>query len=119
MLNEVTHLNPDPKHLTEIDAGEWSGTTIMRREEAAGLKLVQSLSPELQAKAQTYKFMKDSAMPEGRWNRDDQRHLCGAYRDNRIVPYEGITASHLNASQKSLLWDIVDEYLLYLPAKGA
>lgn len=27
----------------------------------------------------------------GCWIRSDRRNLCGAYRDNRIVPYEGIT----------------------------
>ncbi|KAG9634645.1 hypothetical protein KCU77_g7603, partial [Aureobasidium melanogenum] len=73
----------------EIDSGPYKGTRILTREEAIGLELMQSLSPELQQKTQIYKLMKDPAMPEGRWNRDDQRHLCGAYRDNRIVPYEG------------------------------
>lgn len=102
----------------EIDKGPWVGTTIMRREEAAGLELMQSLSPELQKKAQIYKLMKDPAMPPGRWNRDDQRHLCGAYRDNRIVPNEGITMSEMGATQKELVAKILDEFLLYLPAKA-
>lgn len=102
----------------EIDDGPWAGTTILRREEAAGLELMQSLSPELQTKAQIYKLMKDPAMPPGRWNKDDQRHLCGAYRDNRIVPNEGITMVDMNDKQKQLLGKILDEFLLYLPAKA-
>ena len=98
-----------------IDDGPYKGTRILHREEALGLKLMQSLPTEKQAKAQIYKLMKDPAMPCGRWNHDDQRHLCGAYRDNRIVPYEGILASELNGAQQSLLLDICKEYLLYLP----
>jgi hypothetical protein len=102
----------------EIDSGPYAGTTILRNEEALGLQLMQTLSPGLQQKAQIYKLMHDPAMPPGRWNRDDQRHLCGAYRDNRIVPYEGITMSNLNDEQKQLVKKILEEYLLYLPKKA-
>ncbi|KAE9978459.1 hypothetical protein EG328_001457 [Venturia inaequalis] len=99
----------------EIDAGPHAGTTIMRKEEAFGLQLMQSLDPELQQRAQIYKLMHDPAMPPGRWNKDDQRHLCGAYRCNRTVPYEGITLPEMNAGQKELVLLILNEYLLYLP----
>ena len=101
----------------EIDSGPYKGTRILTHEEALGLKLMQSLSPELQKKTQIYKQMHDPAMPEGRWNRDDQRHLCGAYRDNRTVPYEGIRMIDMDSSQTSLVSDILNEYFLYLPEK--
>jgi hypothetical protein len=100
----------------EIDSGPYEGTRILTREEELGLQLMQSLSPDLQQKTQIYKAMKDPAMPEGRWNRDDQRHLCGAYRDNRIVPYEGILLSSMSPSQQHLISSILEEYFLYLPA---
>lgn len=102
----------------EIDSGPYAGTTILRREEALGLQLMQSLSPDLQRKTQIYKLMHDQAMPPGRWNRDDQRHLCGAYRDNRVIPYEGITMSEMDESQKETVKAILEEYLLYLPEKS-
>ena len=102
----------------EIDSGPHAGTTILRNEEAFGLQLMQSLSPDLQQRTQIYKLMHDPAMPPGRWNRDDQRHLCGAYRDNRVVPYEGITMSDMSAEQKALVEKILHEYLLYLPARA-
>jgi hypothetical protein len=102
----------------EIDSGPHAGTTILKNEEAYGLQLMQSLSSELQQRAQIYKLMHDPAMPPGRWNRDDQRHLCGAYRDNRVVPYEGITMADMTVEQKQLVEKILDEYLLYLPKKA-
>jgi hypothetical protein len=102
----------------EIDQGPWKGTRILHVEERLGLELMQSLKPDLQAKAQVYKDMHDEAMPPGRWNKDDQRHLCGAYRDNRIVPNEGIRATQLSESQKSTLYDILAQYLLYLPTRA-
>ena len=106
-----------------IDEGEWAGTEILHKEGNLGLKLMQSLRPEQQKRAQIYKLLKDPAMEQtgdlitDRWNKDDQRHLCGAFRDNRIVPYEGILCSstELSDEQQTLLLQIIEEFILYLP----
>ncbi|KAG5744893.1 hypothetical protein H9Q72_003495 [Fusarium xylarioides] len=101
-----------------IDEGPYKGTRILDREEALGLRLMQSLSPEQQMASQVYKLMKDPEMPHGRWNHDDQRHLCGAYRDNRIVPYEGILVSDMSSQQQDYILGIANEFFLYLPDKA-
>lgn len=101
-----------------IDSGPYKGTQILDVEERLGLQLMQSLTPEQQTRTQTYQKMKDPAMPHGRWNHDDQRHLCGAYRDNRVVPYEGIVVSEMSSSQIDLVKEIVEQYLLFLPHKA-
>jgi hypothetical protein len=101
-----------------IDEGPYKGTRILEVEEELGLQLMQSLPQEQRTRAQTYKEMKDPAMPKGRWNHDDQRHLCGAYRDNRIVAYEGILVSSMTPDQKSLVNGILNQFLLYLPQKA-
>jgi len=98
-----------------IDDGPYKGTRILEAEEKLGLQLMQSLTPDQQSRAQTFKQMKDPAMPHGRWNHDDQRHLCGAYRDNRVVPYEGILVSAMTTEQQLLVVAILEQYLLYLP----
>lgn len=99
-----------------IDEGRYKGTRILEAEERLGLQLMQSLGAEKQARAQIFKLMRDPAMPHGRWNHDDQRHLCGAYRDNRVVPYEGILVSEMGSEQQQLILGIFDQYLLFLPA---
>ncbi|CAK7200606.1 hypothetical protein SEUCBS139899_003304 [Sporothrix eucalyptigena] len=101
-----------------IDDGPYKGTRILHREEALGLQLMQSLPPDQQQVAQVYKKMKDPEMPWGRWNHDDQRHLCGAFRDNRVVPYEGILVSDMAATQQDLVVAICNEYLSYIPDKA-
>lgn len=109
-----------------IDAGEWAGTEILHTEGNLGLNLMQSLTPEQQKRAQTFKLLKDPEMKTtgdliaDRWNKDDQRHLCGAFRDNRIVPYEGLLCSstELSESQKSLVVEIIEQFVLYLPSKS-
>ncbi|KAK6844156.1 hypothetical protein PG995_014266 [Apiospora arundinis] len=87
-----------------------AGTRILHEEERLGLELMQSLPGPLQARAQT------PPCPPGRWNHDDQRHLCGAYRDNRVVPYEGVRVSDMGAPQQALVSAVLEQYLLYLPA---
>lgn len=99
----------------EIDNGEYTGTRILAQEESLGLRFMQRLPSEMQKKAQTYKDMHDEAMPEGRWNLADQRHLCGAFQDNRIVPYEGINMTGVDAEERQLLLKIVEQFVRYLP----
>lgn len=101
-----------------IDAGPYKGTRILQEEEKLGLQLMQSLSAEQQRQAQVYKLLRDPAMPKGRWNHDDQRHLCGAYRDNRVVPYEGVSVAGFTEEQKRLVEEMLEQYLLYLPAQA-
>jgi hypothetical protein len=102
----------------EIDSGPYAGTRILHVEESLGLQLMRSLPPKLQAQAQIYAEMKDPRMPPGRWNRDDQRHLCGAFRDNRVIPNEGVLATSLTEAQQTLLLEILTQYLLYLPQRS-
>lgn len=104
-----------------IDDGPKMGTSILHHEGDLGLKLMQSLPKEVQKKAVTFEQMRDPGMKQtgdlitDRWNKDDQRHLCGAYRDNRIVPYEGVLVSDMNAEQQQLVLDIAEQFLLYHP----
>ncbi|CAI4220181.1 unnamed protein product [Parascedosporium putredinis] len=101
-----------------IDDGPYKGTRILLEEEKLGLKLMQSLPAEQQAKAQVYELLHDPKMPKGRWNHDDQRHLCGAYRDNRVVPYEGVLVADMAQEQQDLVAAIIREYNLYLPPQA-
>ncbi|KAI4867573.1 hypothetical protein F4820DRAFT_413493 [Hypoxylon rubiginosum] len=102
----------------QIDEGPHAGTRILHEEERLGLELMQSLSAAQQGEARVYARMRDDRMPKGRWNHDDQRHLCGAYRDNRVVPYEGILVSTLSPAQQDLVRRILGQYLLYLPSRS-
>jgi hypothetical protein len=104
-----------------IDDGEFSGTEILHAEGSLGLQLMQSLSGSMRQEAQIFQDMYDPAMnPAGdlakdRWNPADQRHLCGAFRDNRIIPYEGVCVVDFTPGQKQLILDIAEQFLLYLP----
>jgi hypothetical protein len=45
----------------------------------------------------------------------DERHFGGAFRDNRIVPYEGIKISEFSRDQKKCLLDLIEVFLILLP----
>lgn len=109
-----------------IDEGPLKGTRILDQEEQMGLAFMQSLPPPMRKKAQIYSDISDPSFtcdfeekfPHCRWNPADQRHLCGAFQDNRIVPYEGICLSELEEKYIDPLLDLVSEFILYLPAQA-
>ncbi|KAK9446382.1 uncharacterized protein V1518DRAFT_448717 [Limtongia smithiae] len=86
-----------------IDCGPYAGIHILFVEEKLGLNLMQSLPSDLQTKVQIYKLMYDPTMPKERRNKDNQLLVCVAYRDNRIVPNEGISLPMFTDAQKDLL----------------
>ena len=99
-----------------IDSGPHIGTKLFTTQEQVGLALMQSLSPELHAKAQIFEHMHDEpTKPKGRWHPADGLHLGGAFQDNRIVPYEGIPMDALNERQRSQLLEVADAFLDVLP----
>ncbi|KAI8261081.1 hypothetical protein K4K58_001516 [Colletotrichum sp. SAR11_239] len=55
------------------------------------------------------------SMSEDRWHPADQRHLAGAFHDNRIIPYEGVLVMEMTTEQQELLMSIVSEFLVLLP----
>jgi hypothetical protein len=98
-----------------IDEGPHRGLTILDGEERAGLRLMQSLPSALRDRAQTYKLMYDPSMPPERFHPADQRHLGGAFHDNRIIPYEGVRGAELSAIQRAQLLELSALFIEYLP----
>ena len=113
MVISPTFMGAEP---TIIDRGPHDSFRLFEKEENGGLELMRSLSPSLREQAITYKKLKDPAMPAGRWHCDDGRHLGGAYRDNRIIPYEGISAAGFTSAQQQQVLNIVHAFIEYLPA---
>lgn len=103
-----------------IDDGPYRGTAVLNKEEAAGLALMRSLSPDQQRQATLQGDIDDidgSSMPPGRWNPADLRGLGGAHQDNRVVPFEGLAAKHMTHDQRRALLDIVALFNELLPAE--
>jgi hypothetical protein len=104
---------------TCIDEGPFEGATVFEERIDLGRRLMQGLPADLQRRAQTYRTMVDPAMPQGRVHPGDERHLAGAFQDNRAIPYEGIRVSELDQQARDLVDAIVADFTGYLPAGPA
>jgi hypothetical protein len=98
-----------------IDRGNGDCFTMFTDEERLGLSLMQSLSPELRRRATIFDLMEDPAMPPGRFNFADQRHLGGAFQDNRIIPLEGVPAREFSQDQRATLMALIEAFLEHIP----
>jgi hypothetical protein len=102
----------EPSH---ADVGPFAGTTLFADEERAGLTLMRSFSPEQQRRAIVAHSMVGGDLPPGRRHFADNLHLAGAHQDNRIIPYEGLTAAEMSAVQRRNLIDLISRYIAPLP----
>jgi hypothetical protein len=91
---------------------------LFDKRESVALELASSFDEQQRQSAIVYASVLDPAMPEGRLHPADERHVAGAFRDNRVVPYEGIVATALNEKQQALLdWLVEDFHLLLIEAQ--
>lgn len=105
-------MGTEPNEIT-LESGETFA--MFKEEEAQGLALMQSLSPELQDRATLFAQMEDPAMPAWRFNFADQRHLGGAFQDNRILPIEGVPVSEFTQAQRQALLDLCETFHAHWP----
>jgi hypothetical protein len=112
MVLTPTFWGAEPSH---ADVGPFAGTTLFEDEERAGLTLMHSFSPEQQRRAIVAHSMVGGDLPPGRRHFADNLHLAGASQDNRIIPYEGITAADMSAVQRRNLLDLIGRYIAPLP----
>ncbi|MCZ2848822.1 DUF3500 domain-containing protein [Modestobacter sp. VKM Ac-2978] len=99
----------------EIDAGPHAGTESFTERIAAGLAVMAALPPEQRQAATVYAQMVDPAMPPGRVHPGDERHLAGAFQDNRVIPVEGIPVAEMPPAAQRLVLAIVEQFLGLLP----
>ena len=90
------------------------GPGVFDAREKIAVRLASSLTPAQRRVAVVYESVLDPAMPPDRLHPADERHVAGAFRDNRVIPYEGLRASELDEEQRQLLRAIVDDFLLLL-----
>jgi hypothetical protein len=99
----------------EIDAGPHLGGQSFHTRIGLATDLMALLSGEQRAAATVYEQMVDPAMPEGRVHPGDERHLAGAFQDNRVIPVEGIMVGEMAEEAQALLLAIIEEYVALLP----
>jgi hypothetical protein len=97
------------------DEGPYAGISLFEDEERAGLALMRTLTSEQRRRAIVAQSMVGGDLPEGRRHFADNLHLGGAFQDNRVIPYEGLTAADMAPPQRQALLDLVQAYVAPLP----
>ncbi|KJK12395.1 hypothetical protein UB45_09085 [Terrabacter sp. 28] len=113
MLLSPVFLGSEPD---EIDAGPRAGLRdVFADRIALGLRLMAALDDSQRQAAVVYEQMVDPAMPEGRVHPGDERHLAGAFQDNRVIPFEGVRVAELSAEAQSAALQIAASFVRLLP----
>ena len=97
------------------DEGQFAGAAAFQDEEYNGLLLAQSLDADQRRKAIFANSILEKDLPPGRHQGFDGMAYGGAYRDNQVVPYEGILGDDLSPTQWQHLMDLAESYLKTLP----
>lgn len=84
-------------------SGKYQGTRILEEHRARGLALVNGLTPA----------QRDVAIIER--SKTANRNQSELFRDNVVIPYAGIRADALDARQRTLLLDLIAEYVGNMP----
>jgi len=100
----------------EIDAGPHAGLHgVFADRIDLAVALMAALGADLRERATIYRHMVDPAMPPGRVHPGDERHLAGAFQDNRIIPPEGIRVTDMPPAAQDLVWAIAERFTCLLP----
>jgi hypothetical protein len=100
----------------EIDAGPHVGLRgVFGDRIELGTALMAALPEDQRRAATVFQEMVDPAMPPGRVHPGDERHLAGAFQDNRVIPFEGIRVADMPEPAQELALGIVERFVALLP----
>jgi len=91
-------MGSEPVHAFD---GKYAGTRVLEAEESRGRELMLALSSEQRART----ALGAAGHPM------DGRIQGGAFRDNLVLPYEGIAAADLTTDQRELLLGLIETYV--------
>lgn len=83
--------------------------------ENRALTFMRHLTDAERSKAVLYDSMLTADQPADRFHPDDGRQVGGAYRDNRIVPYEGLPLTQLDRQARVNLLSIAELFISNMP----
>jgi Protein of unknown function (DUF3500) len=92
------------------ETGIYAGTSVLQIEQNKGLELIRSLNAGQRSKAILYDSIFTDVLPPERGIGSDGRTQTAAFRDNIVIPYEGVRADELTAGQREELLRVASLY---------
>lgn len=101
---------------TSADERKYARTAAFEDEEFLGLQFARNLTAEQKRTAVFSDTVVADQLPPGRHQGSDGMSFGGRYKDNAVVPYEGISGADLGPRQRQALLDLAKCYLSALPS---
>jgi hypothetical protein len=104
---------------TLADRGPYAGLREFEALERNGLELIRALSPAQRTQAILFPSMISTDLPPERYTPNDGRQQAVAFKDNAVIPYEGLRADAMTRGQQQLLLSLLQSYTGWLrPGHG-
>ena len=92
------------------ETGIYAGTSVLQTEQNDGLAFINSLNAVQRGKAILYDSIRSTVLPPERGIGSDGRVQTAAFRDNEVIPYEGIRSNQLTTGQREVLLRLASLY---------
>ena len=96
------------------DRGVYEGLREFDAEQRDGLALIRALSAAQRRSAILYDSMLTQDQPPERYTPNDGRQQSVAFKDNVMIPFEGLRADSMSKGQQQLLLDLMGTYTGHL-----
>ncbi len=94
-----------------IDSGPLAGLDLFHPEQHAGVQFMRSLNDGQLAKAVRFDSILNGTLPPELTHIIDGRMQAGAFKDNAVLPYEGLRGDALGDEQRRLLRHLIGTYV--------
>jgi hypothetical protein len=94
-----------------VHSGRLAGISLFDAEEARGLDVIRALDSEQRERAIVYGSLHPDAIPVHLQNLFDGRMQAGAFRDNAVLPYQGVVGADMSDGQRRLLRALAGTYV--------
>lgn len=102
-----------------VSTGPLAGVEVFAAEMAGGLELINALSVAQQDQALLYPSILPGTLPPHLDHWIDGRMQAGAFRDNAVLPYQGVRGDDLDDAQRAVLMRTIDGHLGWARADHA
>jgi hypothetical protein len=92
------------------ETGIYQGTSVLQTEQNDGLAFIHALSAVQRDKAILYPSILSTLLPPERGIGSDGRVQSAAFRDNHVLPYEGLRADEMTVGQQQELLRLAGLY---------
>lgn len=103
-----TFMGSEPCRVT---AGPLAGVEVFAAELQSGLDLIGSLSAAQREQAVLYPSIMPGTLPPHLEHWGEGRMQAGAFKDNLVLPYQGIRGDGLSEAQRALMMTVLGVYL--------